>query len=216
MVSAFGYSLISVKPSTPGTCPRIASYGLEARLKRRIRLKITVRAIPGNTPTVATPRVVAMERTNSDRLISRNFHTLLKSKSDAPARTNTAPSEAVGIYASGPVKTVRTDPMTKAAANPLTCDRPPARSLIAVRESVPAIGKPLERPEVTLAKPRAMNSLSGATSYPFFTAKLFADAIDPQKQIKTMPAAFGRRRTASEIKLAGKCGHKNPAGTEPN
>ena len=94
--------------------------------------------------------------------------------------------------------------MTKAAANPLTCDWPPARSLIAVRESVPAIGKPLERPEVTLAKPRATNSLSGTTSYPFFTAKLFADAIDPQKQIKTMPAAFGRRLTASEIKLAGK------------
>ena len=67
----------------------------------------------------------------------------------------------------GRYKNVRTNPITRAAASPLTCDRPPVISLIAVRESVPAIAKPLERPEVTFARPSATNSRSAATSYPF-------------------------------------------------
>ncbi|MNR37281.1 hypothetical protein D3C85_1552870 [compost metagenome] len=115
-------------------------------------------------PTQITPMVASIERENSIRLKRNSTTRLRTSSSETEAMISTAPSAAIGTKRRGSLRNTSTSAIDNAAMTPVSWVRPPAASLIAVRESAPLMAKLWLTAAAMLAAPRAANSRSASIS----------------------------------------------------
>jgi hypothetical protein len=131
----------------------------------------TAIAIPGSTPSSATPAKATSASVNSTR---RCFHSRVipgRSASESDAVMTTAARAGWGRFRNSPGRATMRTTISTAPTTPVSCVRAPARSATAVREALVLTGKPWNNPAARLAVPMPIISWLPRTSWPLRSAK---------------------------------------------
>ena len=175
----------------------------------------TAIAMPGRTPSSATPRKATIERLNSTFRWRQSLAVAGTSASDSAAVITTAASADCGRFRNRPGRNTIMTMMRAAPVIPVSCDRDPARSATAVLEALVLTGKPWNRPAARLAAPMPIISWSPCTSWSVRAAK--ADAVEmvsasDTSAIATAPPASVARSDQSTL---GTVSGGKPCGRTP-
>ena len=110
-------------------------------------------AMPGSTPSRATPRKAAIDRANSVRRTSHSRLIPVRSARDKAAAITTAASVGWGRFRNSPGTTRSMSTITPAPTRPVTCVLAPDWSATAVREPLVLTGNPWKSPAATFDVP---------------------------------------------------------------
>ena len=140
-------------PVMPSGRPSTVWYGHHARRNTLSTDSATAIAIPGSTPSRATPRNAAIDRLNSVRRWCHSRVVPARSASDRDAAMTTAPRVGCGRSLSSPGTSTSISVMVTAPTTPVSCDLAPACSATAVRDPLVLTGNPWKNEAATLAAP---------------------------------------------------------------
>ena len=175
----------------------------------------TAIAIPGSTPSSATPRKAATDSANSALRCRHSRAVPGMSASDSDAVITTAASAGCGRLRNNPGTSTIMTMIRAAPTTPVSWVFAPDRSATAVRDPLVLTGKPWNSPAARFAAPMPIISWLPRISWPVRAANADAVEIVSASETTAMPSAPANSGPRSDSRTCGMVSGGNPLGSTP-